>query len=144
MPNINVMRESNFLKKEDCDPPILVTIKGVHQENVAKAGAPEELKWCIEFNEAEKPMVLNSTNAQLIAKIVGSEETDNWTGKKVVLYNDPSVSFAGKVIGGIRVRAPKQRAAAPAPAPAPVPIAPHPAPANGPGNPGADDDDVPF
>lgn len=122
MPNINSMKESKFLKKDECNPPILVTIESVHQMNVAASGAPEEMKWCVQFAEHEKPMVLNSTNAQLIAKITGSEETENWGGKKIVLYDDPSVSYAGKVTGGIRCRAPKNKPAA-APAPAPQPVA---------------------
>jgi hypothetical protein len=45
--------------------------------------------------------------------VFNSEDTDDWTGKKIVLYNDPNVSYAGKIIGGIRVRAPKVKAAAP-------------------------------
>lgn len=140
------MRESKFLKKEDCEPALLATVKSVFQENVAKEGAPEELKWCIEFREIEKPMVLNSTNTQLIAKICGSEETDDWTGKQVVLYNDPSVSFAGKVMGGIRVRAPRNRpnpqVAPPAATDKPQgPRTPEPTPA--PASP-IEDDDVPF
>jgi hypothetical protein len=34
-----------------------------------------------------------------------------------VLYVDPNVSYGGKVVGGIRVRAPKKSAAAPPPPP---------------------------
>lgn len=121
MPNISVLKTSKFLKKEDCEPPILVTIKACTEENVAKEGAPEESKWCLHFNEVEKPMVLNSTNGQIIAGITGSDNTDDWNGHKVVLYNDPNVSFGGKLIGGIRCRAPRQpkaTTAKPAPAPA--------------------------
>lgn len=105
--HISGLKNSNFLKKEDCDPPILVRIDHVSQENVAKEGAPQELKWALHLQEVEKPMVLNSTNGQLIARITGSEETDEWTGQRIVLYHDPNVSFGGKLIGGIRVRAPK-------------------------------------
>ncbi len=117
--NISSMKISNFLKKEDVGTGVLVTIRGVGQENVAMAGAEEELKWCIYFNEYEKPMVLNSTNSQLVAHALGSEETDDWTGKKIVLYNDPNVAFGGKLIGGIRVRAARTH-----PAPAAPPIKP--------------------
>jgi len=132
--NISGLKQSNFLTRADVGAGVLVTIKEVHQENVAKQGAPEELRWCLSFAEYEKPMVLNSTNGQLIAQIVKSEETDNWTGAKIVLYDDPSVSFGGKLVGGIRVRAPRGRAAAspqaarglapvqPKPAPAPAPV----------------------
>lgn len=113
--HISGLKNSNFLKKEDCDPPILVTIASVTEENVAKEGAPQEMKWSVHFDESDKPMVLNSTNGQLIARITGSEETDEWSGYKVVLYNDPNVSFQGKLTGGIRVRAPKNGKAAPPP-----------------------------
>lgn len=54
-------------------------------------------------------MVMNSTNLQLAAQALGSDDTDHWIGKQVVLYNDPSVQFQGKLIGGIRIRAPKKR-----------------------------------
>lgn len=100
---------------------MLVTIRQITQENVAKSGAPEELRWCIHFEECDKPAVLNSTNGQIIASIVKSEETDNWAGHKIVLYDDPTVSFGGKLVGGIRVRAPRnQPAAAPAPTHGPM------------------------
>lgn len=141
--HINQLKESNFLKKEDCGNGILVTIKAVSQENVAKSGAPEELKWCVHFGELEKPMVLNNTNAQLIAQIARSEETDHWTGVKVVLFHDPSVSYGGKVIGGIRVRAPRGKAAQQQNAPAPTRPAPLPVPTEDPIS-GPDDDSVPF
>jgi hypothetical protein len=122
--NINELKKSNFLKKEDVTPPVLATIESVTQQNVAMEGAPQELRWCVHFKDIEKPMVLNSTNGQLIAMILKQEDTDNWAGGRVVLYNDPSIAFQGKLVGGIRVRAPKVAAkavAAPAPPPEPEP-----------------------
>lgn len=115
MPKISEMRESKFLKKEDVGRGVLATITGCDQQNVAMEGAGQELKWCLHFSELEKPLVLNSTNIQLCAKICGSEDTDHWTGKRLVLYVDPNVSYAGKLIGGIRVRAPKPGAVPPPP-----------------------------
>lgn len=116
MPHINDMKDSKFLKQADCDPPILVTIKGVHEENIAKEGAPPEMKWCLELVEQEKPLVLNSTNAQIIAGVTGSEDTDDWAGHKIVLYRDPNVSYAGKLVGGIRARMPRNQPAKQQPA----------------------------
>lgn len=109
--HISGLKQSRFLTRADAGRGILCTIREVFQENVAKEGAPEELRWCVAFHEQEKPMVLNSTNAQLIAQITGQEDTDNWAGHKVVLYDDPSISFGGKLVGGIRVRAPRGQAA---------------------------------
>lgn len=103
------MIPSKFLKKEDVDPPKLVTIKAMRQANVAMDDQPEELKWTVLFKELDKPMVLNSTNIQLLVKALGTDETDEWVGKQVVVYNDPNVSFAGKITGGVRIRAPKKK-----------------------------------
>lgn len=131
---IGQMMESKFLKKEDVEPPKLVTIRGFSQQNAGRDDAPE-MKWTMSFIELNKPMVMNSTNLQLCAQALGSEETDHWIGKQVVLYNDPSVQFQGKLIGGIRIRAPRKRPgtqAAPEPAPAMVTTA------------DPFDDDIPF
>jgi len=107
MPRINDMIDSKFLKKEDVDPPVLATIKDVTQHDVSMENKPEEMKWCLEIQESVKPMVLNTTNMKLIEAITGSDLTDDWIGKKIVLFNDPTIMYAGKVTGGIRVRAPK-------------------------------------
>lgn len=111
MAHISQIKDSRFIKKEDIGPGKLVTIHSVVLENVAPQGQPEEKKYVIWFEELDKPMVLNTTNAQLIAAALGGqeeqEETDNWPGHKVVLYIDPTVQYAGKIIGGIRVRPPK-------------------------------------
>jgi hypothetical protein len=117
MPKISEMRESKFLKKEDVGRGVLGTISGCDQMNVAMEGAGQELKWCLHFRELEKPLVLNSTNIQLCAQICGSEDTDDWKGKSIVLYVDPNVSYGGKLIGGIRIRAPKPGAVTAPPPP---------------------------
>lgn len=103
--NINELKDSKFLKRADVGEGTIVTITGIEQVNVAKEGAPEDKKWALHVAEFDKSMVLNSTNGQLIAQALKSEESDDWTGKQVVLYDDPSVSYGGKLVGGIRVRA---------------------------------------
>lgn len=119
MPRINEMAESKFLKKEDVGEGVLMTIVGVNRYNVAMQGAPEESKWCLEFKESEKPLVLNVTNMRLLEGILGSDNTDDWMNKQIVLFNDPSIMYAGKMVGGVRVRASKrpQPAAQSKPAP---------------------------
>jgi hypothetical protein len=114
--NLSDLTQSKFLKRADVGAGALVTISRIGHENVAKEGADPEMKAVVYFAEIDKPLVLNSTNGQSIAKIAGSEEDidHSWVGTKVVLYDDPNVSYAGKLVGGIRVRAPKKAAAAPA------------------------------
>ena len=110
MPSIQTMKVSKFLKRDDVGDGMKVTIREVTEENVAMDGAPSEMKWCAHFDEVDKPLVLNWTNLQIIAGIAKDEDTDNWSGVKIVLYDDPNVSFGGKLVGGIRVRAPKANA----------------------------------
>lgn len=115
---IGEMKESKYLKKEDVGTGKLVTIKRLEKSNVSGDNQEPDEKYVLFFNEFDKGMVLNWTNIQLIAHAVGSEETDNWIGKKIVIYEDPNVSYGGKLVGGIRVRAPKPQAkAAPQPEP---------------------------
>ncbi len=109
MPTVNDLKDSRFLTKGDVEPPVLATIKSYEETNVALESQAPELKWVLWFNELPKPLVLNTTNGQLIQAIVGSGDFDDWKGAKVVLYNDKTVMFAGKLTGGIRVQAPRQQ-----------------------------------
>jgi len=109
--NVNDLKESRFLTQREVDPPVLVTITGYEHVNVSKEGADPEYRWTLTFLELDKPMTLNSTNGQIIASIIGSEEADDWVGHKIVLYRDPNVSFGGKLVGGIRCRAARNQPA---------------------------------
>lgn len=104
MPNVDQMVTSKYLKIADVPDPVIVTILGVKQVNVAKDDAEPEMKWAIKFEEMDKPMVLNTTNLHVAAKVLGSKDTDDWKGKEIVLFTDPNVSFGGQIVGGLRFR----------------------------------------
>lgn len=104
MPNIDKMVTSKYLKIADVPDPVIVTIMGVKQVNVAQNDAEPEMKWAIKFQEFDKPMVLNTTNLQVAAKVLGSKDTDDWKGQEIILFTDPNVSFGGQVVGGLRFR----------------------------------------
>lgn len=115
------MIESKYLKQSDVPEPALVTIKGFHRVNVSQPDDAPEYKWTLAFHEYEKPMVLNSTNIQLLGVATGTDDTEQMIGHKVVLYTDPNVSFQGKLVGGLRIRAVRNKnAQRPAPQPAPA------------------------
>lgn len=108
---IGEMKESKYIKKEDVgEAGKTLTIREIKHENVAGEGKPEEMRYIMFFKEAQKGVVLNWTNLQLAAQICGSEDTDDWTGKAIHLYEDPSISFAGKIVGGVRFRKPPEGA----------------------------------
>lgn len=104
MANVNEMIESKYLKQTDVAADTVVTIAKVGKANVARKDDEPEYKWLVRFNEFQKPMVLNSTNIKRIARACNSNETEEWVGKKVVLYVDPDVEFGGNVVGGLRIR----------------------------------------
>jgi hypothetical protein len=110
-PNVNDLKKSKFLTQFDVDPAVLATITSYEQVNVAMEGAEPDERWTLSFNELEKPLVVNSTNGQIIAAIIGSGEFEDWIGLQIVLYRDPTIAFHGKIVGGIRVRAPKIQSA---------------------------------
>ncbi len=118
--SINDVTVSKFLKKEDIGEGKYWTISRVQRENISAEGADPEYKVCVHFQESEKPLVLNSTNATIIGKITGFDEDidKNWVGHKIVLYVDENVTYKGKLVGGIRVRKAKQQAQQPPPPPA--------------------------
>jgi len=134
MPRVTDMIDSKYLKQADVPDPVIVTLTKIGRINIAKEGDPPEEKWAARFREFDKPMLLNSTNIKLLEKACGSDDSDDWIGKEVILYTDDSVSFGGQVVGGLRIR--KQQAA-------PARKQPTQAPADG--TPFSDmDDDIPF
>ena len=112
MAKVSEMIVSKFLRKEDFDEDRVLTIKGVKLEDVGNQG---EQRWVVHFREVDKGMVLNITSIRVLEGAYG-DDSDGWIGKRVMVYVDPNVSFQGRVVGGLRLRAPKQRAAPPPPA----------------------------
>ena len=112
MAKVSEMIVSKLLRKEDFDEDRVLTIKGVKLEDVGNQG---EQRWVVHFREVDKGMVLNITSIRVLEGAYG-DDSDGWIGKRVMVYVDPNVSFQGRVVGGLRLRAPKQRAAPPPPA----------------------------
>jgi len=96
---------SKYLKKEDIDGEVIVTIKGIKKQNMARDDAEPEYKHILYFDEYEKGMVLNKTNGKRIFNAYPN--TDQWKGKKIRLTVDENVEYAGKIVGGLRVSVPK-------------------------------------
>lgn len=100
---------SKYLAKEDCDPPLLVTVGGMTLDEMETDGQKER-KAVLHFQEADiKPMILNNTNKELLKVVTGGRTVGEIRGKKIVVYNDPTVMFGKKAVGGIRIRAPKNQ-----------------------------------
>jgi hypothetical protein len=100
--NLNDAFPSKFLKASDlhgAEP--IVTIDKVLFEPV---GRSREMKPVVYFVGKEKGLILNVTNGRKITDLCGSEETDDWTGKKIKLYSTET-EFAGETVDCIRIKA---------------------------------------
>jgi len=84
--NVNDIFPSRFLKAHDLGgKAFTLTIKAITLEDVGH-GAEKESKLTIAFEKATKMMLLNRTNAMIIASLYGPE-TDGWKGKAVTVYS---------------------------------------------------------
>jgi hypothetical protein len=90
--DVNTLFPSKYLKADDATPPITLTVKRVSWERMKDQDGNEEDKPVIWFNEEEKGMVLNRTNANTLTALFGSE-TDRWTGQRVVLGTEMVTAF---------------------------------------------------
>ena len=94
---------SNYLKADDLeDRDWPVTIKRVAIESIGQ-GEDKQPKPIVYFEELEKGLVCNKTNATIIEKMYG-DETDAWTGKRITLWPNHDVEFKGELVSAIRVR----------------------------------------
>lgn len=94
---------SEFLKAEDIGANFwTATISNVD----IKSFDDNSRKLFVMFNELDKGLVLNKTNADTIGDLYG-KNTDAWVGRQVLLMTMP-VDYQGKKVQAIRVRAPAQ------------------------------------
>lgn len=131
--NINDAFPSKYLKASDLKggEPI-VAIDHVTSEAV---GRDREMKAVVYFRGKEKGVVLNKTNANKIAQLAGSFDTDDWTGVQVKLYATET-EFGGETVECIRIKPVKPGARPAEPPPPPAQKMPEPITIT--------DDDIPF
>lgn len=112
--------ESKYLKGDDlklangahAEP--VVTIDRIEMATLARDDGPDDERWILFFRSTKqsKGLVLNVTNEETLIGLFGMPQnggnavalSQHFAGKQVVLYFDPTVKFAGKRVGGLRVR----------------------------------------
>lgn len=80
---------------------ISLTIASVTIERMNSGKGGEQAKPCLHFKERDKLMVLNKTNASLLAQALGAE-TDLWTGATVVIAA-PMIEAFGRSTRSLKV-----------------------------------------
>ena len=97
--NINDAFPSAFIKSDDLQGQrIPLTVMTVTMEDVGD----KEYKACLRFMGKDKGMILNKTNAGILAAAWGND-TDHWQGQKLELYSH-MVNFQGRMVPGLAVQ----------------------------------------
>ena len=100
---ITKYRSSKWLKKEDVD-----ALSAEHRltvvEFIEEAEVGDDVKPVAHFKGIEKAWPINITGLEVLAELTGSQDTDDFVDAAVELYVDPDVRYAGKRVGGIKLR----------------------------------------
>lgn len=105
------LHNPDYLGAYSLDPgkDIILTIKDVKLEMVTGPDNRKEECTVVHFVENQKPMILNVTNAKIIAKLYASNYIEDWAGRKIQIYSAKIKAFGEEVEAlRIRARAPKQ------------------------------------
>ena len=95
---------NKYLRADSISGDMEVTIRDVTLESFDKTEG-RVTKMVLHFAEMDAGLVMNRTLVRSLEAIFGSDETIDWTGGKVIIYRDPDITFDGKAVGGIRIRA---------------------------------------
>lgn len=110
---LNDLYPSKYLKASDLgDAIVTVEISKVTMEEV---GQEKEQRPCIWFKGKTKGFICNKTNANTIAKVLMSQDTDGWLGGRIQIYAT-EVQFGNEMVMAIRVKL-RPPVAKPAPLP---------------------------
>lgn len=93
---------SDYLKASDLKgKSATVTIDKVELVEIGK-DREKETKLLITFVGKSKGLICNKTNSRTIQKVLGTEETDDWVGKRIII-EPREVEFGSEVVWAIRV-----------------------------------------
>jgi hypothetical protein len=90
---------------------ITVTIGELKLEALKDRSGMQQMKPVLYFQNASKGLVVNKTNLKMLQAILGSKNSNDWIGRKVILYAEP-VPVGNEIKMGIRVAAANGNSAA--------------------------------
>jgi len=102
MVNVNTVFPTKYVKAQDVNGQVLVTIRSAVMEQLG-----DEYKLVVYFEGHDKGMVLNKTNANNLSNLYGPE-SDGWIGKSMMLVST-FVDFQGQSTPALRLHPPQQQ-----------------------------------
>ena len=85
---------------------VTVTIQELKLESLKDRNGLQQMKPVLYFQNAKKGLVINKTNLKSLQAILGSKNSRDWVGKKIVLFSIP-VQFGDEMRQGIRIFKPE-------------------------------------
>jgi hypothetical protein len=103
----DIFQSTYYAARDIREGPLVLTIDYVDMEPVGE-GANKKDKLVAHFKEKDsKLLVVSRTKFDAIALIATSDETDDWSGVKIVLEAGKT-SFQGKPVDCINIKAPRR------------------------------------
>jgi hypothetical protein len=99
---------SPYMRAEDLKAPKTLTIESteiVSFKDQDNEGKPDRDCVLVKFVEVDVGVIAGKPALKQLVEILGTDETDNWISKKVVVFVDTGVQFKGKRMSGLRFRA---------------------------------------
>jgi hypothetical protein len=84
-----------------------VTVSEAAPEAGFKPGDPERI--AISFNEIEQKLTLNKGNYLMVKENMGTSDTEEWIGKKLVLFGTRDLNPQGEMVDVVRIRPPERQ-----------------------------------
>lgn len=97
------MFPSEYLRGDDLEGDTTLTIRGVRMEELKRRDGTSETKPVMYFTDEKRKLVLNQTNAHVIAECLQSDQSSTWKGKRITFYATPVDAF-GEMRNAVRVR----------------------------------------
>ena len=81
-----------------------VVIDYVRREEVIGTNGKKEYEVVAHLKNGQKPFILNKTNMKQIQKLYNAPYIEDWAGRAITVYFDPTVKFGRETVGGLRIR----------------------------------------
>lgn len=105
MPHYDTLFPGRFMKNTQLEKPMEIRIVSMVGETLEGEDNKKEAKGILTYADKDGKqgeIVFCKTNCILTAAMYG-DLYENWPGKLITIYRDPSVRVKGEVTGGIRV-----------------------------------------
>lgn len=100
------MTNPNYLGDYSLPPDgsdLICVIDYVAQEKVTGVGGKSEVE-VVAHLKNQKPLILNKTNMKTIQSIYKTPYIEEWSGRAIQIYFDPTIKFGRDTVGGLRIR----------------------------------------